>query len=70
MRHTWASRLAQKGVPLADIQEMGGWETYAMVKRYAHLLPAHLAYRAKVIDELMDTDTKLAQSPIGPSVSA
>jgi hypothetical protein len=53
---------------LADIQEMGGWETYAMVKGYAHLLPAHLAHRAKVIDELLDT--KLAQSPIGPSVSA
>ena len=45
LRHTWASWLAQKGVPLTDIQEMGGWETYAMVKRYAHLLPAHLAHR-------------------------
>jgi integrase len=67
LRHTWASWLAQKGVPLTDIQEMGGWETYAMVKRYAHLLPAHLAHRAKVIDELIDT--KLAQPPMGQSVT-
>jgi integrase len=49
LRHTWASWLAQKGVPLSDIQEMGGWETYAMVKRYAHLLPAHLAHRAELL---------------------
>ena len=27
LRHTWASWIAQKGVPLSDIQEMGGWET-------------------------------------------
>jgi len=49
------------GVPLMDIQEMGGWETFAMVKRYAHLLPAHLAHRATVIDGLIDTN--LAQPP-------
>lgn len=61
LRHTWASWLAQKGVPLTDIQEMGGWETYSMVKRYAHLLPAHLAHHARVIDGLINTD--LAQSP-------
>ena len=37
LRHTWASHLAMKGVPLAVIQELGGWESYAMVRRYAHL---------------------------------
>lgn len=45
-RHTWASWLAQKGVPLNDIQEIGAWQTAAMVRRYAHLSPAHLAHRA------------------------
>ena len=39
LRHTWASWLAHKGVPLNDIQEMGAWETAAMVRRYAHLSP-------------------------------
>ncbi|HXK28003.1 MAG TPA: site-specific integrase [Candidatus Binatia bacterium] len=68
LRHTWASWLAQKGVPLSDIQEMGGWETAAMVRRYAHLSPAHLAHRAQVLDDLIDTN--LAQSPNKPSASA
>lgn len=68
LRHTWASWLAQKGVPLNDIQEMGGWETPAMVRRYAHLSPAHLAHRAKLLDGLIDTNS--AQSPETQSVSA
>ena len=67
LRHTWASWLAQKGVPLNDIQEMGGWETAAMVRRYAHLSPAHLAHRAQVLDGLIDTIP--AQSPESKSVS-
>jgi integrase len=69
LRHTWASWLAQRGVPMQDIQEMGGWETPAMVQRYAHLSPAHLAHRAKVLDGLIDADTIPAQSPEGGSLS-
>ena len=61
IRHTWASWLAQKGVPLSAIQEMGGWETPSMVQRYAHLSPAHLAHRAKLLDGLIDTNS--AQRP-------
>ena len=68
LRHTWASWLAQKGVPMNDIQEMGGWETAAMVRRYAHLSPAHLAHRAEVLDGLIDTIS--AQSPESESVSS
>ncbi len=60
LRDTWASSLAQKGVPLSDIQEMGGWETAAVVQRYTHLSPAHLAHRAQLLDGLIDTN--LAQS--------
>ena len=67
LRHTWAGWPAQKGVPLTDIQEMGVWETVAMVKRYAHWLAAHLAHRARVIDELIITDW--APSPNRESVS-
>jgi integrase len=68
LRHTWASWLAQKGVPLSDIQEMGGWETPAMVKRYAHLSPAHLAHRAKLLDGLIGTNSAPEQksAPISP----
>jgi hypothetical protein len=52
-------------VSLTDIQEMGEWQTFAMVKRCSHLLPARLAHRAKVIDELINTN--LAQLPNGSS---
>jgi hypothetical protein len=54
-------------VPLTDIQEIGGWEIFAMMKRYAHLLPAHLAHRAKVINGLIDTNS--AQPPNPESLS-
>jgi len=53
LRHTWASWLVQAGVPLSALQEMGGWESIEMVRRYAHLSPNHLTEHAKKIDELM-----------------
>jgi len=42
LRHTWASWLAQQGTPLNVLQELGGWESESMVRRYAHLAPAQL----------------------------
>lgn len=36
-RHTWASLMVQSGVSLYELQEMGAWQSEAMVKRYAHL---------------------------------
>jgi site-specific recombinase XerD len=42
-RHTFASRLVMAGVDLLTVKELGGWRTLAMVQRYAHLAPAHLA---------------------------
>lgn len=50
LRHTWASWLVQEGVPLYALQEMGGWKTPCMVRRYAHLGPAHNLRYAKTID--------------------
>jgi integrase len=42
LRHTWASWHAQAGTPLSTLQELGGWSSAEMVKRYAHLSNAHL----------------------------
>lgn len=42
-RHTFASRLVMAGVHLLTVRELGGWRTLAMVQRYAHLAPGHLA---------------------------
>jgi hypothetical protein len=39
----------QNGTPLHVLQELGGWETPSMVRRYAHLAADHLAaYAGKV----------------------
>lgn len=54
LRHTWASWLVQEGVPLYALQELGGWKTAAMVRRYAHLSPAqNLAYSCKIDQHLL-----------------
>lgn len=43
LRHTAASYLAMNGATLAEIAEVLGHKTLAMVKRYAHLSDAHTA---------------------------
>lgn len=43
LRHTWASWHVQNGTPLNILKELGGWASYEMVNRYAHLAPEHLA---------------------------
>jgi integrase len=43
LRHTWASWHVQSGTPLFALQEMGGWESPEMVRRYAHLAADHLS---------------------------
>ncbi len=47
LRHTWASWHVQEGTPLNVLQELGGWETADMVRRYAHLGCDHLAVYAE-----------------------
>ncbi|MBS0364947.1 MAG: site-specific integrase [Proteobacteria bacterium] len=42
LRHTWASWHRQAGTPLDVLQELGGWKSYDMVKRYGHLSVDHL----------------------------
>lgn len=43
LRHSAASYLAMSGASLAEIAEVLGHRTLAMVKRYAHLSEAHTA---------------------------
>ena len=61
LRHTWASWLVQHGTPLNVVQEMGAWESEGMVRRYAHLAPAHLAPHAEIVANLLG-GTSAAQS--------
>ena len=43
LRHCWASWHVQNGTPLFALQELGGWQSPGMVRRYAHLAADHLA---------------------------
>lgn len=68
LRHTWASWLIQSGVPLSVLQEMGGWESIEMVRRYAHLAPNHLTEHARKIDAILnenDTNTTQGENQAG-----
>jgi integrase len=49
LRHSAASYLAMNGASLAEIAEVLGHKTLAMVKRYAHLSEAHTA---KVVERM------------------
>jgi integrase len=50
LRHTWASWHVQSGTSLQELMELGGWKSYEMVLRYAHLAPEKLSSVAKRIE--------------------
>ena len=49
LRHTWASWHVQNGTSLQELQQLGGWSSFEMVLRYAHLSSDHLQQAAKRI---------------------
>lgn len=54
LRHTWATWQRQAGTPTHELQRLGGWRTGAMVERYAHLAPEHLAIAAQRLDSTFE----------------
>ena len=56
LRHTWASWHVQHGTPLHALQELGGWESPEMVRRYAHFSAEHLAPYADRLCALREVD--------------
>jgi integrase len=50
LRHTWASWHVMSGTSLQELMELGGWKSYEMVLRYAHLAPEHLSAAAQRIE--------------------
>lgn len=42
LRHTWASRMIMSGADPRTLQQLGGWATLDLVKRYTHLTDAHV----------------------------
>jgi integrase len=58
LRHTWASWHVQAGTPLNVVQELGGWKSFEMVLRYAHLSAEHLEKYAANVGGLFWADIK------------
>jgi integrase len=50
LRHTWASWHVMSGTRLQELMELGGWKSFEMVLRYAHLAPEHLSQAAGRIE--------------------
>ncbi len=50
LRHTFASRLVQGGVPLYEVMHLTGHKSLEMVQRYAHLAPEFQEAAIAVLD--------------------
>ena len=60
LRHTWASWHVMAGTGLQELMELGGWKSYEMVLRYAHLAPEHLSGAASRIERELEIVTSEA----------
>jgi integrase len=50
LRHTFASRLVQGGVPLYEVMHMTGHKSFEMVQRYSHLAPDYAERAIQALD--------------------
>jgi integrase len=62
LRHTFATRLVQKGVDTYKVQRLLGHKTGLMTQRYAHHSPESLRGGVDILDQSGSVDTNLAQS--------
>lgn len=53
LRHTFASQLVMKGVPLPAVQALMGHGTIQMTMKYAHLAPDHLRTAIESLDSVL-----------------
>jgi integrase len=60
LRHTCASHLVMKGVPMRTVQEVLGHSTIGMTERYSHLAPNAKHEAVALLDETVVT---VAQAP-------
>ena len=64
LRHTYASRLRQSGVPLGNVAELLGHKGLKMTQRYAHLAMSNLHDAVSRIQSRTDTsaDTRTEEA--------
>ena len=55
LRHTFASRLVQKGISIYEVMHLTGHKSLVMVQRYAHLAPDYQNRAIEALDDLQNT---------------
>jgi integrase len=50
MRHTFCSRLVQRGVPIVTVKELAGHSSIQVTMRYSHLAPQNLASAIEALE--------------------
>jgi site-specific recombinase XerD len=50
LRHTFVSRLVQRGVPILSVKELAGHKTIDVTLKYAHLAPHNLKSAIDVLE--------------------
>ena len=65
MRHTFASRLGEKGTDIRTIQELGRWADIRMVQRYANVTERRKREAIEKLSEipLPDSLQQIRQNP-------
>jgi len=62
LRHTFATRLVQRGIDLYKVQQLLGHKSPIMTQRYAHHYPESLRDGVEILDRPRESSTVLAQS--------
>lgn len=70
LRHTFASRLVQAGIPLYEVMHLTGHKSIEMVQRYSHLAPDYQERAIRALDGLWhDSGTANAEYDEGRTLS-
>ena len=70
LRHTWASWHVMNGTPLEVLQKLGGWASFDLVLRYAHLAPEYLAEWAGNSDKNVPRDISTRSDTVSDGLAS